>query len=141
MQVWEAVASQLGFTSEEAMWRKLYAEDSLAAIAAKFHVSPGQIRGRIEACGIPLRSRGGANYQKVEMSKELLDDVTSMGIRKAALKHGVQPQTLYNRIYYRYGLTIGDLRRQAEAEVAKERANAKLAAAEVQTEEDPKSPA
>jgi hypothetical protein len=140
MTLWETVAKQLGFVDEKSMWEKLYKEDSLADLATKFAVSPGQIRGRIDACGITLRTRGGANYQKITLSKEILDDVVTLGIRKAAIKHGVQPQTLYNRIYYKHGLTIGELKEMARAEAAKEQATVAASSIADSSEEDPTLP-
>lgn len=40
----------------------------------------------------------------------------SMGVRQAAIKHNIKPQTLYQRIYYKYGLTVKGLKEKMKAE-------------------------
>jgi hypothetical protein len=109
---WEAEAKNRGYLGEKEMWEDLYTKkgNSLNQLVKMFDRSINNIRSRIDSFQIPKRSRGGANNTKYELSPELINDIVTMGVRQAALKHGIKPQTLYQRVYYKSGLTIKGLR-------------------------------
>lgn len=113
---WEAEARNRGYDTEKAMWEDLYSKYSLTQIAKMFAPSGkttcgiNTIRERVAKAGIQIKPRGGANNLKVEITDALIQDVVTLGVRKAAEKHGITPQTLYNRVYYKTGLRIRDLK-------------------------------
>lgn len=115
---WEAEALKLGYHSEEEMWKALYPQSSMTQLAEKFKKGINTIRNRIDHYKIEKRSRGGANNVKVEINKEMLDDVISLGVQKAAVKYGIKPQALYQRLYYKYGTSVKQLKEQARLSVS-----------------------
>jgi hypothetical protein len=68
---------------------------------------------------LPIQPRGGANNEKVEVGPELVQDIVALGVHGAAKKHGITPQTLYQRVYYRHGTTVKALKAQAAELFAK----------------------
>lgn len=115
---WEAEASKLGYKSEEEMWKDLYPKHSLNELVVKFGRAINTIRARLEYFQIPKRQRGGANNQKVEIDQNLLNDVIALGVNAAAKKHNIRPQALYQRIYYKYGTSVKELKQKAREALA-----------------------
>lgn len=113
---WEPTAKKLGFIGEKEMWEQLYNKYSLTDLAVRFSCGVNTIRNRIAKFGIEIKARGGPNNLKIDLDKELLDDIIQLGVKKAANKRGIKPQVLYQRIYYKYGLTVKGLREAAEAD-------------------------
>lgn len=110
---WEAEALKRGFPGEKEMWETLYKNNSLAQLTEMFGKSANTIRTRINKNEITIRHRGGPNNTKTSVDRELIDDVVNLGVRKAALKRGIKPQTLYQRLYYKCGLTVKGLKEAA----------------------------
>lgn len=117
---WDTTARQLGYPGEKEMWVDLYPKNSMTQLALKFSKGINTIRARIDYFQIPKRARGGANNVKVEVSKELLDDCVNLGIHAAAVKWGIKPQTLYQRLYYRHGMTVKKLKEAAQRSASTE---------------------
>jgi hypothetical protein len=112
---WEAVAASLNYPGEKEMWQDLYPKQSLSQLAKKFNKGINNVRGRIDHFQIVKKSRGGANNVKTVIDRELIDDVTNLGIRRAAEKRGIKPQALYHRLYYKMGTTVKGLRAASAA--------------------------
>lgn len=113
---WEGEAKKLGFSSEREMWTSLYPSHSLTRLAEKFGKGINTIRGRLDKYQIPMQARGGPNNTKVQLDQALIDDVINLGVKKAAEKRGVQPQTIYHRLYYNHGLTVSGLKAKLAAQ-------------------------
>jgi len=113
--IWSEEWKKLGYIGEKEMWLDLYKANSLTSLSQKFNCSINAIRDRFAKCGVPLRGPGGPNNQKFEVDRALIDDITATGVRAAALKRGVAPQTLYQRLYYSKGLSVKKLQQAAEA--------------------------
>lgn len=109
MTQWEMLARNLGHADETAMWKTLYVDRriSLQQLANQFASTPHSIRIRLQACQIPLRSRGGKNNLKVELTKELEAEIKEKGVLQTAKRLGVAPQTLYKK-YYKQGIKFRD---------------------------------
>jgi len=116
---WEAEAEKRGFVGEKEMWQALYPAKSLSQLAEEFKVGINTIRTRIDKCGQEVRSRGGANNQKLVIDDDLITDIVKMGVVKSAAKRGVRPQVIYQAVYYKYGLTIKGLKEQQTTNEAK----------------------
>lgn len=111
MTQWEVLAKELKYADEQAMWVDLYTKRrlSLNQLSTKLACSVHTVRTKLRRFGIPLRQRGGPNSQKFEVTPELLERVEKLGIPKTAKLMGVQPQTLYQRLYYSKKLKVRDL--------------------------------
>src|SRR6185295_13156987 len=118
MTDWEAESKRLGYPGEKEMWEDLYPKNSLSQLVTKFGKSINNIRTRIDFFSIPIKGRGGANHVKLEVDKQLMDDVITMGVRAAAVKHKLRPQQLYQKLYYKCGVTVKGLREAAAKEVS-----------------------
>lgn len=110
---WEGRALELGYKSEKEMWESLYKTESLTQIAARFNRGINTIRARFEKHGITFKARGGPHSTKVEMSAEFIDDVVNLGVMGASKKYGVKPQAIYQRLYYKLGMTVKQVREMA----------------------------
>jgi hypothetical protein len=115
---WEATAKENGFSSEVEMWKSLYPKMSMSQLAEKFHKGINTIRARLDYHQIAKRNRGGANNTKVDIDQELINDVITIGVGKAALKRGIKPQTLYQRLYYQNGMTVKQIKEEARKQAA-----------------------
>jgi hypothetical protein len=96
------------------MWETLYKTESISKLAERFKCGVNTVRSRLEKAQIAAKPRGGANNQKVTIDKQLIDDVISLGVRKAAEMRSIKPQTLYQRLYYKSGLSVKLLKEAAE---------------------------
>ena len=87
----EQCALQLEQSSVQEMLYELYVvrDLSLHEIATQLSVSPWSVRRYLLAAGITLRRPGGRNNIKVELTQELLDEVSRDGITAVAMRLGV----------------------------------------------------
>lgn len=108
---WKALATRLGYESEEAMWKALYDEKhlSIAALSGRLGISRNAIRATLRKRGA-LRKRGGANNVLEEMPAALLEEVRRDGVMTVAKRMGVKYATLYKRLR-KAGVTVTELQK------------------------------
>lgn len=108
---WDETAVKLGFESEEAMWQDYYIvrKLSITQLAERLGVSRNTVRAALERLEIPVRSRGGPNNQKLDVTDELVDEIRRDGIAAVAKRRGLSYTTVYKRLYHVKGLTPKDV--------------------------------
>jgi len=111
---WKRISESLGYDTPEEMFRSLYIEKamSIAQIAQRFAITPSSARRAIMFHGVPVRSRGGPNNQKVIIDEQLVHEVESHGVIKVARSRGVDPSALYKSLYYKKGYAVKPLARR-----------------------------
>ena len=110
MEHWDTLAKEMGYSSTKEMWTEMYDRFSLASLAQRFGISQKIIRDQLIANGVGIKSRGGANFQKIEVTDALIEKVKTEGIAKVAKDLGVDKTTLYKRLYYKSGIKLRDLK-------------------------------
>lgn len=86
------------------MWQDLYVTRklSLVILAQKLDVSRNTVRSSLERLNIPIRTRGGANNQRLgELTGELIAEIEQHGVAATAKRLGLSYTTLYKRLYKR----------------------------------------
>ncbi len=97
---WDGIARELQFTDATAMFTKFYIEMKMPIeeLARRFNVSQGMIRGQLAKAGVEVRKRGGANYSKIVMSKQLADECNAKGTKLVAEELGVSYTALHKAL-------------------------------------------
>jgi hypothetical protein len=132
---WMKKAEEQGYSSEQQMWEEMYKTHSISQIAKLLKVAHGTVRLKLKDANITLKSRGGANSNGSKLDPNLMEDVLKYGVAKAALIRKVRPQAIYQRLYYRFGLSVMALKKQL-VDMELERLQAAQSQSEVMTEED-----
>lgn len=102
----EPVFTKMGYKSESDFWIDLYVTQglSISQLIIRLGISRNTIRARLEKHGIPIRSRGGANNQKLEITDELINEIRDEGITPVAKRLGLSYTTIYKRLYRARGI-------------------------------------
>lgn len=105
---WEVLAESLHFPDEKTMWRTLYLDRkmSVSVLAAKFACSQQTVRLRLSKADVQMRSRGGRNRLKFEVTDELIAAIERDGVIAVAKAMNLTPQALYKRVYYARGIKL-----------------------------------
>src|SRR5262245_19790489 len=114
-EIWESTAKNLNYESEAKMWAEMYPKFSISALAQKFGTSVGVIRSRLLRKNVEVRKRGGPNNVKIVVNDELVDRILKTSIPQVAKEMNLSPQALYRRLYYKYGLTVRELKEKAKS--------------------------
>lgn len=87
----ERIAAEQGFESSAAMLYELYVvrRMSLNELSDLLLLSVWDLRAKIAAEGITLRSRGGKNNVKLEITEEFVREVSKHGIPAVAARLGL----------------------------------------------------
>lgn len=103
MKDWERIAHSFGYETERLMWAEMYKTHSISELSQKLGVSMHTVRIKLADAGVPIRSRGGPNYVKADLSDITDEDIALRGIPAIAIEKGVSPSTVYKRLIYRKG--------------------------------------
>lgn len=113
---WEVEAQKRGYVDEREMWKDLYPKHSLTQLQEMFGKKGiNTIRDRLSKHQIEMRKRGGANNEKVHLDPELINKIAERGVMAIAKELGVKPSVIYQRLYYKYGLTVKELKAKQAA--------------------------
>jgi hypothetical protein len=107
---WDGLARQKGYADRVAMFTKLYKQDkmSLSNLSEYFQVGRNSIRAALTAAGVPMRERGGRNFQKTIINDELLQEIEVKGVPTVAQERGIDYSGLYKALQaYRRSRGLG----------------------------------
>lgn len=96
----EDLAEQRGFKSAGEMLQHMYEVEQvpIQKIADTLVTPIWTLRKRFDELGIQVRTRGGRNYVKVDITPELLQELARDGVPAVAERLGVEPEALYIRL-------------------------------------------
>jgi hypothetical protein len=97
---WKSIAEHSEFADEKTMWQRLYVvkETSIVELGRRFGVSHNAIRDRLIACEIPIRNRGGANNQRLEVTADIITRCKTEGTQAVADSLGLSYNTLHKAV-------------------------------------------
>ena len=95
----ETLATSAGFASYKDMLHELYVVQhlSMVEVAARCHLHCRRVRKHLMRFGIAIRPKG-RRETTIEITPELIIEVTHDGIPAAASRLGVDSATLYNAL-------------------------------------------
>lgn len=102
---WAEISQQLGFSGPKEMWEAFYLQRkmSIGQLAKRFAISPNVVRDALIVHGVAVRKRGGPNNIKMVDVDALQKAVDERGVSSVAREQGVDPTTIYKRLYYKQG--------------------------------------
>jgi hypothetical protein len=94
------LAVDAGFESYKSLLYELYVVRhlSLDDVGQCCHIHYRRVRKHLEQFGITVRSRGGRNNVKYELTPELLHEIMRDGVPTVAMRLGVESGMLYERL-------------------------------------------
>lgn len=96
----DELAASLGFENTDKMLYELYVvqRTPLKELQAKLFTPMYTLRRRLEEICVPMRSRGGRNNVKSEITPELIDEVSRDGVTAVAMRLGIDGPALGARL-------------------------------------------
>jgi len=94
------VATELGYENTQHMLHELYVVQnvSIAKISARLFTPYRTLYRTMLALGIKIKSRGGRNNVRTEITAELLAEIARDGVAAVAERLGVEPSTFSARL-------------------------------------------
>lgn len=96
----EEVANTRGYESADKMLHDMYVVQRIPVhkIAEQLFTPMWTLRKRFDELGIKIRTRGGPNNVKVDITPELLGEISRDGIPAVSERLGIDMSTLYARL-------------------------------------------
>ena len=91
---WDPIVKTLGYENEKAMLEDLYVKQNLSIgmLVKKLGYSQNNLRRRLALHKIPIRKRGGVNFQKIS---NLSDEQLGGDTKTLAVQFDVHPSTIW----------------------------------------------
>lgn len=97
---WDEIARGRGYLGRDDMLHKLYVTEqrSLTQLEKMFGCSRNTLRLALTRAKVPMRDRGGPNYQKTIINEELLAEIEKQGVIATATARGIDRSGLYKAL-------------------------------------------
>jgi hypothetical protein len=97
---WDEIARSRGYLGRDDMLHKLYVTEgrSLTQLEKMFGCSRNTLRLALTRAKVPMRERGGPNYQKTIIDEVLLAEIEKQGVIATATARNIDRSGLYKAL-------------------------------------------